>query len=72
MTNEFGSVVGAKCNVFFERKTFLEKTFPTGIEVCVHEKGWFDAEIMKDWIKTLGKTSRCSTETAIFIVTGRV
>ena len=40
--------------VVFKRKTFPKKeTFPKQIEVRVHEKGWFDEAITKDWVKTI-------------------
>ena len=37
--------------VVFKRKTMPKLPFPKGIIVQVHEKGWFDDRITKDWLQ---------------------
>jgi len=37
--------------VVFKRKTMPKLPFPKGIIVQVHEKGWFDDKITKDWLQ---------------------
>jgi hypothetical protein len=37
--------------VVFKRKTMPKLPFQKGIIVQVHEKGWFDDRITKDWLQ---------------------
>ena len=39
--------------IIFKRKTMPKITFPPGVIVRVHEKGWMDEELTKEWLKVV-------------------
>lgn len=39
--------------VIFKRKTIPNCKFPSGIHICVQEKGWMSADLVAEWITTV-------------------